>query len=67
MKKKLVIFGSADTGQLAHYYFNRFSDYEIAALPSIAITYVKVSFAGFLSLLLRKFTKYILPRNMICL
>ena len=31
MKKKLVIFGSGDIAQLAHYYFSTDSDYEIVA------------------------------------
>lgn len=29
MKKKLVIFGAGDIGQLAHYYFRTDSDYEV--------------------------------------
>ncbi|KOO58153.1 transferase [Rheinheimera sp. KL1] len=31
MKKKLVIFGSGDIAQLAHYYFTEDSDYEVVA------------------------------------
>jgi sugar O-acyltransferase (sialic acid O-acetyltransferase NeuD family) len=31
MKKKLVIFGSGDIGQLAHYYFSTDSEYEVVA------------------------------------
>lgn len=31
MKKKLVIFGSGDIAQLAHFYFSTDSDYEVAA------------------------------------
>lgn len=31
MKKPLVIFGSAEIAQLAHYYFTRDSNYEVAA------------------------------------
>ncbi len=31
MKKKLVIFGCGDIGQLAHYYFSTDSDYEVVA------------------------------------
>lgn len=30
MKRRLVIFGTGDIGQLAHFYFSRDSDYEIA-------------------------------------
>lgn len=30
-KKPLVIFGSGDIAQLAHYYFSRDSDYEVVA------------------------------------
>jgi len=31
MKKKLVIFGSGDIAELAHYYFNTDSEYEVVA------------------------------------
>jgi sugar O-acyltransferase (sialic acid O-acetyltransferase NeuD family) len=31
MKKPLIIFGSGDIGQLAHYYFSTDSDYEVIA------------------------------------
>jgi sugar O-acyltransferase (sialic acid O-acetyltransferase NeuD family) len=31
MKKPLIIFGIGDTAQLAHYYFNTDSDYEVVA------------------------------------
>jgi sugar O-acyltransferase (sialic acid O-acetyltransferase NeuD family) len=31
MKKKLIIFGSGDIAQLAHYYFSNDSSYEVAA------------------------------------
>lgn len=31
MKKRLVIFGCGEIGQLAHYYFSRDSDYEVVA------------------------------------
>lgn len=31
MKKKLIIFGTGDIGQLAHYYFSKDSDYQVVA------------------------------------
>ena len=31
MKKKLIIFGTGEIAQLAHYYFTNDSNYEIAA------------------------------------
>jgi sugar O-acyltransferase (sialic acid O-acetyltransferase NeuD family) len=31
MKKKLVVFGTATTGELAHYFFSNDSDYEVCA------------------------------------
>jgi sugar O-acyltransferase (sialic acid O-acetyltransferase NeuD family) len=31
MKRKLVIFGLGDMGQLAHFYFSTFSEYEVVA------------------------------------
>lgn len=42
MKKPLVIFGSGDIAQLAHYYFNNDSDYEIVAF-TVDADHIKVS------------------------
>lgn len=42
MKRKLVIFGSGDIAQLAHYYFSTDSDYEIVAF-TVDATYIQKS------------------------
>lgn len=40
MKKKLVIFGSGDIAELAHYYFSTDSDYEVVAF-TVDASYIK--------------------------
>lgn len=40
MKKQLVIFGSGDIAQLAHYYFSADSEYEVAAF-TVDASYIK--------------------------
>lgn len=42
MKKPLVIFGSGDIAQLAHYYFSTDSDYEVVAF-TVDASYIKES------------------------
>ena len=42
MKKPLVIFGSGDIAQLAHYYFSTDSNYEVVAF-TVDATYIKES------------------------
>jgi sugar O-acyltransferase (sialic acid O-acetyltransferase NeuD family) len=42
MKKPLVIFGTGDTAQLAHYYFSTDSNYEVIAF-SVDANYIKES------------------------
>lgn len=46
MKKKLVIFGSGDIGQLAHFYFSSDSDYEVAAFTVDAEYIREETFCG---------------------
>jgi FlaA1/EpsC-like NDP-sugar epimerase len=46
MKKQLVIFGSGDIAQLAHYYFSTDSDYEIVAFTVDAKYIEKSEFCG---------------------
>ena len=46
MKKPLVIFGSGDIAELAHYYFSTDSDYEVVAF-TVDASYIKEpSFCG---------------------
>lgn len=42
MKRKLVVFGSGDIAQLAHYYFTNDSNYEVAAF-TVDANYIKES------------------------
>lgn len=46
MKKPLVIFGSGDIAQLAHYYFKTDSDYEVAAFTVDADHLKESEFCG---------------------
>jgi sugar O-acyltransferase (sialic acid O-acetyltransferase NeuD family) len=46
MKKPLVIFGSGDIAQLAHYYFSTDSDYEVVAFAVDAAYLVEPEFCG---------------------
>lgn len=46
MKQKLVIFGTGDIGQLAHYYFSTDSEYEIAAFVVDANYLQHLEFCG---------------------
>jgi sugar O-acyltransferase (sialic acid O-acetyltransferase NeuD family) len=46
MKKKLVIFGSGDIAQLAHFYFSTDSEYEVAAFTVDANYIVESTFCG---------------------
>jgi sugar O-acyltransferase (sialic acid O-acetyltransferase NeuD family) len=46
MKKQLVIFGSGDIAELAHYYFSTDSDYEVVAFTVDADYLVSTEFCG---------------------
>ena len=46
MKPKLVIFGSGDIAQLAHYYFSTDSNYEVVAFTVDADYLTKCDFCG---------------------
>lgn len=46
MTKKLVIFGLGDIGQLAHYYFEHDSDYQVAAFTVDAAYQTEPEFCG---------------------
>ena len=46
MKKRLVIFGSADIAQLAHFYFDTASDYEVVAFTVDAAYLTVTRFCG---------------------
>ena len=44
--KKLVVFGSGDIGQLAHYYFTNDSDYDVVAFTVDAAYIKEATFCG---------------------
>jgi sugar O-acyltransferase (sialic acid O-acetyltransferase NeuD family) len=44
--KKLVVFGSGDIGQLAHYYFTNDSDYDVVAFTVDAAYIKETTFCG---------------------
>jgi sugar O-acyltransferase (sialic acid O-acetyltransferase NeuD family) len=46
MKKKLIIFGTGDIAQLAHYYFSTDSDYEVIAFTVDAAYITEKEFCG---------------------
>ena len=46
MKRKLVIFGCGDIGQLAHFYFSSDSDYEVVAFTVDAAFVPGPAFCG---------------------
>jgi FlaA1/EpsC-like NDP-sugar epimerase len=46
MKKPLVIFGTGDIAQLAHYYFSHDSDYEVVAFTVDAAYVTEDTFCG---------------------
>lgn len=46
MKRPLVIFGAGDIGQLAHYYFNHDSEYEVVAFCVDAAYLLQGQFCG---------------------
>lgn len=46
MNKRLVIFGTGDIAQLAHYYFSRESDYEVVAFTVDAAFLQEAIFCG---------------------
>jgi len=46
MKKRLVIFGSGDIAQLAHFYFSTDSEYDVAAFTVDATYLTDTTFCG---------------------
>jgi sugar O-acyltransferase (sialic acid O-acetyltransferase NeuD family) len=46
MKKPLVIFGTGDIAQLAHYYFSTDSEYEVIAFTADAVYITEEKFCG---------------------
>lgn len=46
MSKKLIIFGSGDIAQLAHYYFSEQSEYDVVAFTVDAAYHTEATFCG---------------------
>ena len=46
MKRKLVIFGAADIAQVAHFYFSRYSDYDVVGFTVDATFLTSAQFCG---------------------
>ena len=46
MKKSLIIFGSGDIAQLAHYYYSRDSNYQVVAFTVDGAYLIEASFCG---------------------
>ena len=46
MKKRLIIFGTGDIAQLAHYYFSTDSDYQVVAFTADAAYITEKEFCG---------------------
>lgn len=62
-KQSLVIFGSGDIAQLAHYYFSRDSDYEVVAFTVDAAYVQGIHSAIFQSSPSNGWQSTILPRT----
>lgn len=61
MKKKLVIFGSGDIAQLAHYYFSTDSDYEVVGFTVDAEYLKEQEFCGLPVVPFEEVTKHFAP------
>ena len=61
MKKPLVIFGSGDIAQLAHFYFNTDSDYEVVAFTVDAAYMTNTTFCGLPVIAFEEITKQFAP------
>lgn len=63
MKKPLVIFGSGDIAELAHYYFSTDSDYEVVAF-TVDASYIKeVTFCGLPVVAFEEVAQHYPPEN----
>ncbi len=61
MKKLLVIFGSGDIAQLAHYYFNSDSEYEVVAFTVDSDYLTETEFCGLPVIAFENITKQYSP------
>lgn len=63
MKKNLIIFGSGDIAQLAHFYFSTDSDYEVVAFTVDASYIEESSFCGLPVVAFEEVAKLYLPEH----
>jgi sugar O-acyltransferase (sialic acid O-acetyltransferase NeuD family) len=66
MTKRLVIFGSSDIGELAHFYFSKDSDYEVAAFTLDAAYIQQPSFCGLPVVPFEELTQHYSPAEYDC-
>ena len=63
MKTKLIIFGTGDFAQLAHYYFNTDSEYEVVAF-AVDLQYInKTTFCGLPVIAFESISKHYTPEQ----
>jgi sugar O-acyltransferase (sialic acid O-acetyltransferase NeuD family) len=63
MKKPLVIFGTADIAQLAHFYFSTDSEYEVIAFTVDAAYRTETTFCGLPVIAFEEISKYYAPEQ----
>jgi len=63
MKRPLVIFGTGDIAQLAHFYFSADSEYEVVAFTVDAAYRIETSFCGLPIIVFEEITKYYSPEQ----
>ncbi|PRC93563.1 acetyltransferase [Solimicrobium silvestre] len=63
MKKSLVIFGVGDIAQLAHFYFNSDSEYQVVAFTVDAAYLTKTNFCGLPVIAFEKIGEHYTPDN----
>ena len=63
MKKKLIIFGNGDFAQLAHYYFNSDSVYEVVAFTLDSRYINEATFCGLPIIAFEKISEHYTPKH----
>ena len=63
MKKRLIIFGSGDIAQLAHFYFSADSEYQVVAFTVDAAYIKEFTFCGLPMVAFEEITKHYPPEN----
>jgi sugar O-acyltransferase (sialic acid O-acetyltransferase NeuD family) len=63
MKKNLVIFGSGDIAQLAHFYFSSDSEYEVVAFTVDAAYQTETTFSGLPVIAFEEITTHFAPEQ----